>query len=115
MKRTQSVTHVEIGNESYSISSCLDAEATRDVIRCVDAQIRGVEGRHGPLSRNKIAVLAAMELAGELIELRREREKLIQQAEEQIHRLNQLVEQRLALLPVIADDLKPRATAINLR
>lgn len=113
MKRTQSVTRVEIGNESYCISSCLDADATRDVIRCVDAQVRAVEGRYGNLSRSKIAVLAAMELAGELIQLRREREGLIQQTEDQIQRLNELVEQRLVLLPLLDEGVKSKASVIK--
>ena len=54
-----------------------------------------------------------MELAGELIQLRREREGLIQQTEDQIQRLNELVEQRLVLLPLLDEGVKSKASVIK--
>ncbi len=109
MEQVQNTACVQICDEEYRIASHLDAEVTRRVAACVDVQMRAVEARVGSLNRGKVAVLAAMELAAELLQLREEREMLLEQAHGQIRRLNALVEQRSSLLPMTSEWMEQRA------
>ncbi len=109
MEQVQNTARVLIGDEEYCIASPLEAEVTRRVAACVDAQMRAVQARVGDVSRGKVAVLAAMELAAELLALREEREMLLEQAHGQIKRLNALVEQRSALLPMTSEWIEWKA------
>ncbi len=107
-KKPSYETSVCIFDEEYRIASELEDERTHEVAACVDAKMREVEARAGHLSKSRVAVLTAMELAAELLQMRQEREKLLQQTYEQINRLNELVEQRSALLPLTSDWMERR-------
>jgi cell division protein ZapA len=91
---------VQILDEKYRIASDLDAETTEVVVGCVDQKMREIATRSPHLSRAKVAVLAAMELAAEVVQVRKEREELLKQTYENINRLNELVDQRSTLLPL---------------
>jgi cell division protein ZapA len=108
VKKPSYETSVSIFDEEYRIASELTDESTRAVAACVDAKMREVEARAGNLSKNRVAVLSAMELAAELLQMRQEREKLLQQTYDQINRLNELVEQRSALLPLTSNWMERR-------
>ncbi len=112
MKRKRHVTHVDIGGQTFCISSDVDEGTTRQVVECVDAQMRRIRARDGQLSHSKLAVLAALELASELIQLRGERARLIEQAHGQIKRLSELVEQRSALLPMTSAWMEGRSKRV---
>ena len=94
---------VQILDEEYRIASDLGAEGTQEVVDFVDAKMREIAARSPRLSRTKVAVLAAMELAAEVVQVRKEREELLQQAYENINKLNELVDQRSTLLPLTSD------------
>ena len=108
METVQSETTVKIFDEEYRVASHLDAEKMQRVAECVDAKMREIEGRASHLSKSRVAVLAAMEMAADLLQIRQEREDLLQQAHEQINRLNELVEQRSSLLPLTSDWIDKR-------
>ncbi len=108
MEQIQSETKVKIFDEEYRIASHLNAAAMRQVAECVDAKMREIEARNSHVSKSRIAVLAAMEMAADLLQIRQEREDLLQQAHEQIKKLNELVEQRSSLLPLTSDWIDQR-------
>ena len=104
---------VQLLDEEYRIASDLGAEGTREVVDCVDAKMREIAARSPRLSRTKVAVLAAMELAAEVVQVRKEREELLQQAYENISKLNELVDQRSTLLPLTSDWMDRRVEKHN--
>lgn len=108
MEPIQSETTVKIFDDEYRVASHLDAEKMQRVAECVDAKMREIEARASHLSKSRVAVLAAMEMAADLLQLRQEREDLLQQAHDQINRLNELVEQRSSLLPLTSDWIDKR-------
>ena len=94
---------VQILDEEYRIASDLGAEVTKEVVDCVDAKMREITARLPRLPRVKVAVLAA-----EVVQVRKEREELLQQAYENISKLNELVEQRSTLLPLTSNWMNNR-------
>jgi cell division protein ZapA (FtsZ GTPase activity inhibitor) len=94
---------VQILDEEYRIASDLGAEITKEVVDCVDAKMREITARLPRLPRVKVAVLAA-----EVVQVRKEREELLQQAYENISKLNELVEQRSTLLPLTSNWMNNR-------
>ena len=110
MKTNQSPYEVDVRilDEEYRIASDLGVENTKTVVDCVDAKMREIAARTPRLPRAKVAVLAAMELAAEVVQVRKEREELLQQAYENITKLNELVDQRTTLLPLTSDWMEKR-------
>ena len=104
---------VQLLDEEYRIASDLGAEGTQEVVDFVDAKMREIVARSPPLSRTKVAVLAAMELAAEVVQVRKEREELLQQAYENINKLNELIDQRSTLLPLTSDWMDRRVEKHN--
>ena len=94
---------VQVLDEDYRIASDLGLDTTREAVACVDAKMREIAARSPHLSRTKVAVLAALELAAEVVQVRKEREALLQQACDHIDKLNELVDQRSALLPLTSE------------
>ena len=94
---------VQILDEGLRIASDLGAESTKEIVDCVDAKMREIASRSPHLSRAKIAVLTAMELAAEVVQVRKEREKLLEQTYENINKLNELIDQRSTLLPLTSE------------
>jgi cell division protein ZapA len=104
---------VQILDEEYRIASDLGVENTNEVVKCVDAKMREIAARSPRLPRSKAAVLAAMELAAEVIQMRKEREELLQQAYQNITKLNELVDQRTTLLPLTSNWMDKRNSQRN--
>lgn len=67
-KRTS--VRVTILNEEYAIRSDTSAEHTRAVAQYVDRAIRQVMASGMVVETNKAAILAALQIAGELFEIR---------------------------------------------
>jgi cell division protein ZapA len=108
MERIQSETSVHIFDETYRIASHLDADMTRQVADFVDTKMREIEARASHLSKSRIAVLAAMEMAADLLQIRQEREEMLRQTHDQIKKLSELVEQCSSLLPLTSDWIAQR-------
>ena len=104
---------VQILDEEYRIASDLGAEVTKEVVDCVDAKMREITARSPRLPRAKVAVLAAMELAAEVIQTHQKREELIQQAYQNITKLNELVDKRTTLLPLTSNWMDKRNSHRN--
>jgi len=108
MEPIQSETKVLIFDEEYRIASHLNADMTRQVAECVDTKMREIEARASHLSKSRVAVLAAMEMAADLLQIRQEREDMLQQTHDQIKKLSELVEERSSLLPLTSDWIDQR-------
>jgi cell division protein ZapA (FtsZ GTPase activity inhibitor) len=67
-------TEVKILGKSYSIRSEFDDRFTSETADLVNSRMRELMGKMGPVAPEKIAVLTAMNLAGELLRTRREGE-----------------------------------------
>ena len=71
---TESVRVVIFGAE-YSIKSDVDVETTRQVARYVNSKMAGINENTASRDNIKIAVLSALNIAGELFESKAKQEK----------------------------------------
>ena len=74
MTQKKNVVRVSILNEEYSIRSDAAPDHTRAVAGYVDATIRRVLETGSVVETNRAAILAALQIAGELFEAREGRE-----------------------------------------
>ncbi len=65
-------TEIKILGKTYSIRSEFDDRFTAQTADLVNGKMRELIGKMGPVAAEKIAVLAAMNFAGELLRFRRE-------------------------------------------
>lgn len=70
MTERRSSVRVTIVGEEYTVRSPIDAEHTRAVAGYVDAAIRKIVASGSVVESHKAAILAAMQIAGELFEER---------------------------------------------
>ena len=70
MSAKRNVVRVTILNEDYNIRSDASTEHTRAVAQYVDRAIRQVMSSGTIVESNKAAILAALQIAGELFEAR---------------------------------------------
>jgi cell division protein ZapA len=70
MSAKRTAVRVTILNEDYNIRSDTSAEHTRAVAQYVDRAIRQVMSTGMVVESNKAAILAALQIAGELFEAR---------------------------------------------
>jgi cell division protein ZapA len=89
MSAKRNSVRVTILNEEYNIRSDTSAEHTRAVAQYVDRAIRQVMSSGIIVESNKAAILAALQIAGELFEARESAENLTQS------------------MHALSDDLKP--------
>ena len=78
MSAKRNSVRVTILNEDYNIRSDASVEHTRDVAHYVDRAIRQVMASGTVVESNKAAILAALQIAGELFEARENAHKLSQ-------------------------------------
>jgi cell division protein ZapA len=76
MSAKRNSVRVTILNEDYNIRSDTTAEHTRAVAQYVDRAIRQVMSSGIIVESNKAAILAALQIAGELFEARERAEEL---------------------------------------
>jgi cell division protein ZapA len=76
MTTKRNVVRVTILNEEYNIRSDTSAEHTRAVAEYVDRAIRQVMSSGLVVDSNKAAILAALQIAGELFEARENTDQL---------------------------------------
>lgn len=67
-------TEVKILGKTYSIRSEFDERFTSETAEMVNSRMRELMGKMGPVAPEKVAVLTAMNLAGELLRARRDEE-----------------------------------------
>ncbi|HEY2375116.1 MAG TPA: cell division protein ZapA [Gemmatimonadaceae bacterium] len=78
MSNKRNVVKVMILNEEYNIRSDTSVEQTRAVAEYVDRAIRQVMASGMIVETNKAAILAALQIAGELFESRENSDQLSQ-------------------------------------
>jgi len=76
MSVKRNVVRVTILNEDYNIRSDTSAEQTQAVAQYVDRAIRQVMSSGIIVETNKAAILAALQIAGELFEARQNADEL---------------------------------------
>ena len=76
MSSKRNAVRVTILNEDYNIRSDATAEHTREVAQYVDRAIRQVMSSGMVVETNKAAILAALQIAGELFEARQQTDQL---------------------------------------
>lgn len=92
-KRSESVKVVIFGREYY-IKSDVDALTTKIIAEYVDSKMREISKHSSMLDHNKVAVLASLNIAGELFELQKkctQQERMINELQERIHSLSEQI------------------------
>lgn len=93
----KSATTVEILGREYRIRGNADSEYVHEVARFVDARLREVTRGAGGQPADRVAVLAAMNIADELFQLRRAASEEISTIERRTEGLITLLEEKLSL------------------
>lgn len=96
-------TLVRICGDEYHLTSELDTSALRRVAAYVDQKMRETAGRSGRSNKTELAVLAAMDIATELLKSQQAKGQMIQKACESIDLLRHLVEERRSLLSLTSE------------
>ncbi len=94
MTGEKSVTTVEIAGDEYTIRSEASAEYTRECARYVNRTIEEIMSRGGLVEAHKAAILAAMALADQLFQARKDTETLRRTLAERTARLLDEIDQR---------------------
>lgn len=91
----KTLVNVQIFGHSYTIRGEADQEYILGVAALVDRKMREVTEKLPVASLSKVAVLASLNLADELMKERRRREQLERQLGERAARLNQVLDELL--------------------
>ena len=93
---------VQIFGEDFKVASASDVDV-RQVAAYVDKRMAEVAERSGTRQRTQLAVLAAMEIAAELLQAQQESEHLLKRAYDSVDRLRELIDERSTLLPLTSE------------
>ncbi|MCC7264813.1 MAG: cell division protein ZapA [Candidatus Latescibacteria bacterium] len=96
-------TLMRICGDEYRMTSELDTADLRRVAAYVDLKMRETASRSGNSNKTQLAVLAAMDIATELLKSQQEKGLMLQKACESIDLLRHLVEERSSLLSLTSD------------
>ncbi len=96
---------VQIFGEEYLIAES-DAMKVQKIARYVDEKMREIDGQHpGRIPTSKLAVLAAMTIADELMQTVSEQNRLAETAQENLQRLTELVDARANMVAERGEEL----------
>ena len=96
---------VQIFGEEYVIAE-QDAVKVQKIASYVDEKMREIDEQHpGRISTSKLAVLAAMTIADELLNALGEQNRLAETAQENLQRLTELVDARASMVTERVEDL----------
>jgi len=95
------VQHVEIFGQTYPLRTDADAEHVRRVAELVDAKMREAAGASRSVSTLQIAVLAAMDLASELLHAQSASADWANQVEKRSDSMARLIDN---LIPAVAEE-----------
>ena len=99
MSERRSTVRVTIVGEEYAIRSPADPEHTRAVASYVDAAIRKIVATGTVVESHKAAILAAMQIAGELFEERQAAGALASEIDGRLQKLLRALEGELGVRP----------------
>lgn len=88
---------VKILGKNYSIKSDLDEEFTHQTAELVDRRIRELMAKLGPAPSERVAILAALNFAGELLQVKRkcrDRDEILRQKLGKISKLIEKAEKK---------------------
>jgi cell division protein ZapA len=86
---------VEIYGSEYRIRGDADPESIQEIAHYVDSKMREVDSETALGSSLKVAILAALNIAGELFRERDDRNKLLAEVEERAEELTHEIESRM--------------------
>lgn len=96
---------VQIFGEEYLIAEN-DAIKVQKIANYVDEKMRQIDDQHpGRIPTSKLAVLAAMTIADELLNTLGEQNRLAETAQENLQRLTELVDARASMVTERVEDL----------
>lgn len=104
MTGERTVTTVEIAGEEYTIRSEATEEYTRECARYVDETITEIMSRGTLIEAHKAAILAALALADQLFQSRREADALRAEVAARSERLLAQIEARLTARDLASPD-----------
>lgn len=81
-KEGNTTVRVRIGGEEHAVRGNAPAEYIRELASIVDGNIKIVQRNNPNLTRHRVAILVALNMADELEKLRTEYEELLQLVEE---------------------------------
>ena len=99
---------MKIFGEDFKIASDSEVDV-RKIAAYVDKRMSEVAERSGTQQRTQLAVLAAMEIAAELLQAQQESEHLLKKAYDSVDRLRELVDERTTLVPLTSEWMESRA------
>lgn len=88
-------TQVEIFGKKYTIRSDSDPSYTAEVADFVDKKIREVAENYSAISSHKIYILASIDIANDLFQMRKKCEDKDIQSDERIARLIKIIEENI--------------------
>jgi cell division protein ZapA len=88
MKHT---TQVEIFGKKYTIRSDSDPSYTAELADFVDKKIREVADSYSAISAHKIYILASINMANDIFQIKREKEDKDLQSDERIEKLIKMI------------------------
>jgi cell division protein ZapA (FtsZ GTPase activity inhibitor) len=88
-------TEVKILGKTYSIRSEYDDRFTNETAELVNSRMRELMGKMGPVAPEKIAVLTAMNLAGEILRTRREDEDRLTHLRQKTSQIIKLIDSQV--------------------
>ena len=88
-------TEVKILGKTYSVRSEFDPTFTMETAEFVNSKMRELMGKAGTLPTEKIAVLTAMNLAGEFLRLKKHQDGLQNVLREKAKKLVKLIDSHL--------------------
>ncbi len=91
----KNVLKIRIYGAEYSVSSYEDITHIKKVAEYVDEKMRMVDASVRVDSSLKVAILACVNIASELFKLREEYQRISDQLEEKIKKINSLIENRI--------------------
>ena len=92
-------TQVEIFGKKYTIRSDSDPSYTAEVADFVDKKIREVAENYSAISSHKIYILASIDIANDLFQIKKKCEDKDIQSDERIARLIKIIEENIKNFP----------------
>lgn len=91
------VATVVIFGEEYSVRSSDDTEYILNVADYVDKKMREIAAKNKSMSPNKIAILAALNLAGELFDIKRKSGDDLSEVDTRAKSILEMLDKKLSL------------------
>lgn len=91
------VAKVVIFGEEYTVRSSDDTEYVLNVAEYVDKKMREIAAKNNSMSPNKIAILTALNLAGELFDLKRKSGEDLSEVDSRAKNILEMLDKKLSL------------------